>query len=91
MITGELKNKIDGLWDIFAAGGLVNPLEVIAGSLFYSGTLPESGGRSYAVCISEVLIVGYRRHRSSKKGSDLPHTPHFQDQRKIPDLFSSPF
>ena len=25
MITGELKNKIDGLWDIFAAGGLVNP------------------------------------------------------------------
>ncbi|MCD7886198.1 MAG: type I restriction-modification system subunit M [Clostridiales bacterium] len=29
MITGELKNKIDGLWDIFAAGGLVNPLDVI--------------------------------------------------------------
>ena len=29
MITGELKNKIDGLWDAFAAGGLVNPLEVI--------------------------------------------------------------
>ena len=29
MITGELKNKIDGLWDIFAAGGLTNPLEVI--------------------------------------------------------------
>ena len=29
MITGELKNKIDGLWDIFASGGLVNPLEVI--------------------------------------------------------------
>ena len=29
MVTGELKNRIDGLWDIFAAGGLVNPLEVI--------------------------------------------------------------
>ena len=29
MVTGELKNKIDGLWDIFASGGLVNPLEVI--------------------------------------------------------------
>ena len=29
MVTGELKNKIDGLWDIFAAGGLVNPLDVI--------------------------------------------------------------
>lgn len=29
MITGELKNKIDSLWDMFAAGGLVNPLDVI--------------------------------------------------------------
>ena len=29
MITGELKNKIDGLWNIFAAGGLVNPLDVV--------------------------------------------------------------
>ncbi len=29
MITGELKNKIDSMWDVFAAGGLVNPLEVI--------------------------------------------------------------
>ncbi len=29
MITGELKNKIDNLWDIFAAGGIVNPLTVI--------------------------------------------------------------
>ena len=29
MITGELKNKIDSLWDTFASGGLVNPLDVI--------------------------------------------------------------
>lgn len=29
MITGELKNKIDSLWDVFAAGGVVNPLDVI--------------------------------------------------------------
>ena len=29
MITGELKNKIDSLWDVFASGGLVNPLDVI--------------------------------------------------------------
>ncbi len=29
MVTGELKNRIDSLWDIFAAGGLVNPLDVI--------------------------------------------------------------
>ena len=29
MITGELKNKIDGLWEIFWMGGLTNPLDVI--------------------------------------------------------------
>ncbi len=29
MITGELKNKIDSLWDTFAAGGISNPLDVI--------------------------------------------------------------
>lgn len=29
MVTGELKNKIDGLWEIFWTGGLTNPLDVI--------------------------------------------------------------
>lgn len=29
MITGEIKNKIDSIWDDLAAGGLVNPLENI--------------------------------------------------------------
>ncbi len=29
MITGELKNKIDSLWDTFASAGIVNPLDVI--------------------------------------------------------------
>ncbi|MER6574152.1 class I SAM-dependent DNA methyltransferase [Nonomuraea sp. NPDC001023] len=29
MITGELKNKIDRLWDAFWSGGISNPLEVI--------------------------------------------------------------
>ncbi len=29
MVTGEIRNKIDSLWDAFAAGGIVNPLEVI--------------------------------------------------------------
>ena len=29
MITGELKNKIDGLWDIFWTGGITNPLDVV--------------------------------------------------------------
>lgn len=29
MITGELKNKIDTIWEIFWTGGLTNPLDVI--------------------------------------------------------------
>ena len=29
MIAGELKSKIDGLWETFATGGLTNPLNVI--------------------------------------------------------------
>ncbi len=29
MITGDLKNKIDSLWEIFWTGGLTNPLDVI--------------------------------------------------------------
>ena len=29
MLTGELRNKIDKLWDAFWTGGIANPLEVI--------------------------------------------------------------
>lgn len=29
MITGEVKNKVDKIWDAFWAGGISNPLEVI--------------------------------------------------------------
>ena len=29
MITGELKSKIDRIWDAFWSGGISNPIEVI--------------------------------------------------------------
>ena len=29
MITGELKNKVDALWNIFWTGGITNPLDVV--------------------------------------------------------------
>ena len=29
MITGEIKNKIDKIWEIFWTGGITNPLSVI--------------------------------------------------------------
>jgi type I restriction enzyme M protein len=29
MITGDIKNQIDRIWDSFWSGGIANPLEVI--------------------------------------------------------------
>jgi type I restriction enzyme M protein len=29
MITGELKNQVDRVWDAFWSGGISNPMEVI--------------------------------------------------------------
>ena len=29
MLTGELKNKIDMIWEMFWTGGIVNPLDVV--------------------------------------------------------------
>ena len=29
MITGELKHKIDRLWETFWTGGITNPLDVV--------------------------------------------------------------
>ena len=48
MITGELKNKIDALWEIFWTGGLTNPLDVIEQItyLMFIHDLDESDGRS---------------------------------------------
>lgn len=52
MITGELKNKIDALWDVFAAGGLVNPLEVIEQItyLMFIHDLAEADNRQAKEC-----------------------------------------
>ncbi len=29
MITGDLKSKVDRVWDAFWSGGIANPLEVM--------------------------------------------------------------
>ena len=29
MITGELKSQVDKIWDVFASGGVSNPISVI--------------------------------------------------------------
>ena len=71
MITGELKNKIDGLWDIFAAGGLVNPLEVIEQI-------------TYLMFIRDLDDVDNKREKESTM-LGLPYTSVFAEEVKIGD------
>ena len=69
MITGELKTKIDSLWDIFAAGGLVNPLDVIEQItyLMFIHDLDDSDNRR----AKEAAMLG------------LPHQSIFADEVQI--------
>ncbi|MCR5389052.1 MAG: type I restriction-modification system subunit M [Lachnospiraceae bacterium] len=69
MITGELKNKIDGLWDVFAAGGLVNPLEVIEQI-------------TYLMFIRDLDDSDNKRERESAM-LGLPYKSIFSDEVKI--------
>lgn len=52
MITGQLKNKIDTLWEVFATGGLTNPLEVIEQItyLMFIHDLDESDNKKSKEC-----------------------------------------
>lgn len=71
MITGELKNKIDGLWDVFAAGGLVNPLEVIEQI-------------TYLMFIRDLDDVDNKREKESAM-LGLPYQSIFEGEVKIGD------
>ena len=71
MITGELKNRIDGLWDVFAAGGLVNPLDVIEQItyLMFIRDLDDTDN----LRAKEAIMLG------------LPHKSIFADKVKVGD------
>jgi type I restriction enzyme M protein len=71
MITGELKNKIDSLWEIFWTGGLTNPLEVIEQMtyLMFIHDLDDTDNRN----AKESAMLG------------LPYNTIFKDQVQIGD------
>ncbi len=71
MITGELKNKIDGLWDVFASGGLVNPLDVIEQI-------------TYLMFIHDLDDTDNLRAKESAM-LGIPHNTIFADEVKIGD------
>ena len=45
MLTGELRNQIDRIWDAFWSGGISNPLEVIE-QITYSSTNSRVTGQT---------------------------------------------
>lgn len=59
MITGELKNKIDNLWDIFASGGLVNPLEVIEQITYLMFIHDLDDSDNTMVRIKDIILMPY--------------------------------
>ncbi len=71
MITGELRNKIDSLWDIFAAGGLTNPLDVIEQI-------------TYLMFIRDLDDTDNRRAKESTM-LGLPHKSIFADEVTVDD------
>ena len=62
MITGELKNKIDKIWEIFWTGGITNPLDVIEQF-------------TYLLFISCVLQRQWRLIPTIHRQKDLPPMP----------------
>ena len=57
MLTGELRSKIDGVWNAFWAGGIANPLEVIEQITYLlfmrgleGGVVAVSVARGHAAC-----------------------------------------
>ena len=42
MITGELRNKVDRIWEVFWTGGISNPLEVIEQFTYLKSEIQKS-------------------------------------------------
>ena len=69
MLTGELRNKVDTLWNTFWTGGISNPLEVIEQItyLLFLKRLERNSARDPTDPNSGCAIVGSRPKRP------LPH------------------
>ena len=92
MITGELKNKIDGLWDIFAAGGLVNPLDVIEQSTYLMFIHDLDEADNLRAKESAMLGLPYQSMFADNLGvlkdlSVLQETP-FTDKGSVVEVFT---
>ena len=71
MLTGELKNKVDSLWEIFWTGGLTNPLDVIE-------------QMTYLMFIHDLDTTDNLRARESAM-LGLPYQSRFADEVQVGD------
>ena len=69
MITGELRNKVDKIWEIFWTGGITNPLEVIEQFtylLFIKGLDDNETQKE-----SDAIFLGYHLREFSHKINNI--------------------
>ena len=80
MITGELKSRIDRVWDSFWSGGISNPLEVIEQITYLLfirrlddlQTLAERKARITGTIVDPVFLPGQEQLRWSTFKNDAP-------------------
>ncbi|WP_454296556.1 type I restriction-modification system subunit M [Salana multivorans] len=80
MITGDLKSKIDRVWDAFWSGGISNPLEVIEQITYLlflrklddRQTLAERKARATGVVEDPVYLPGQQHLRWGRFKNDAP-------------------
>lgn len=71
MITGELKSKVDRVWDSFWSGGIANPLEVIEQITYLL----------FIRRLDDLETLAERKARVSGKPQELRFSPKQQDLR----------
>src|ERR1700737_4416864 len=76
MLTGELRSKIDGVWNAFWAGGIANPLEVIEQItylLFMRGLDEAHRGGASGGCVADGGGVLRRQGGRGRGEMGIPH------------------
>ena len=68
MLTGELKNKIDAIWDMFWSGGIANPIDVVE-------------QMTYLMFIHDLDAVDSAKAKDSVM-LDLPYTSMFEGHER---------
>ena len=58
MITGEIKNRIDGIWDAFWNGGLTNSMTILEQMtyLFFMKMLDDAQLKKEARAVKNILL-----------------------------------